>query len=369
KNKPDKFDIYIQRNKISSDSVSASVMFSTNSGETQEISLFILNFPEEKIRLDYNVEDAEYDYVNDRLILLSDSYSHFIEIYDLQEDKFHRIELNNYPYHLSVSKDGDYAIAGIQSSTEYISYINLNDLRFEGEFSVSYDVNDIVAAPDKMAYIFPRYNNNEIGKLNLSNGNFSAYQFNQIGDNLIAKLHPSGKYIYAVNNYSRLIKFDIRSAIPQLLYSTSSYDMDNKLWLSKDGTEIFTKNKKILHIDPTLQGDDITSVSNLTFADNYLYFIEQSSLFDEYYLITTNNYYSSSHSESDRILVYNSNFAQDRIINLEKFYYIQQGQHSYSFADASAEYVFSSSDGSKIIVVSMSAFNYYDNWGIEIIEK
>ena len=369
KNAPDEFEINIQRNKITGDSISASVMFSTSSGENQKISLFILNFPEEKIRLDYNIVDAEYDYVNDRLILLSNSYEHFIEIYDLNENKFHRITFNEYASELSVSQDGDYAVTGMQSSNEHISYINLSALQFESEFEISNDVNDIVATSEKIAYIFPRYGYNEIGQLNLTNGNYSTYQFNQIGDDLIAKLHSSGNYIYAAGDYSKLIKFDISSTIPQMLYNTSSYDMDNKLWLSKDGTKIFTKNKKILHIDPALPGEDVTDVNDLTFADDYLYFIEQSSHLDEYYLITTDNYYSSSHSESDRILVYNNNFTQESIINLEKFYYLQQGQNGYSLADASAEYIFSSSDGSKIIVISMSDYNYYDNWGIEIIEK
>ncbi len=369
KNTPDKFDINIQRNKINEDSISTSVTVTTNTGESQVISLFILSFPEKKIRINYNVTDAEYDYINDRLVLLSDSYSFFVEIYDLNENKFHRIDLGQYVTSLSVSPDGNYAIAGVGSSNEYISYINLADLKLNGEFGISGDVNDIVAVPGIMSYIFPRYSYNEIGQLNLTNGNYSIYQFDQIGDDLIAKLHSSGLYIYAAGEYSKLIKFDISSTVPQMVYNTSSYDMDNKLWLSKDGTKIFTKNKEILHINPALPGEDVTDVSDLTFTDDYLYFIEQSSLLDEYYLITTDNYYSYHSSESDKILIYNNNFTHINTINLEKFYYIKQGQNVYSQDEASAAYVFSSSDGSKIIIISMSDYNYYDNWGIEIIEK
>ncbi|MCD4771910.1 MAG: hypothetical protein K8R41_00850 [Bacteroidales bacterium] len=365
KNIADKFEIKLQRNKIIEDSISTSIMFSTSTGENQEISLFILNFPEHKIRLSFKVFDVGYDYINDRIIFLSDNN---IEVYDLEENIFQSIELNQSHSSLSVSPDGSYAVAGGTYSNSNISYINLAESTLIGEFAISNDINDIVFAPDNISYIFPNYSNNSIGKLNLINGNYSIYQFNQIGDDINAKLHPSGHYIYAAGEYLGLIKFDIQSDVPEMIYNSSYYDLDNKLWLSKDGNKIFTITKKVFHIDPSLPGEDVTDVSELTFADNYLYSIEQSSLLDKYYLITTNNSYSSL-SESNMILVFNSSLTLENTINLENFYYLQQSQNGYLQVNASAEYVFSSKDGSKIIVICKSDYGYNDSWGIEIIEN
>jgi hypothetical protein len=68
------------------------------------------------------------------------------------------------------------------------------------------------------------------------------------------------------------------------------------------------------------------------------------------------------------VLVLDNDFGLKETIYLEKYFFKQPGDIGYSQAEASAENVFSSSDGNKIIILSKSMPNYSTKWGIEIIE-
>lgn len=91
---------------------------------------------------------------------------------------------------------------------------------------------------------------------------------------------------------------------------------------------------------------------------------------DEYYAITTNSS-SSSNSDCDKLYVLDNTFQSAGTIELEYFYYSQSGSPGYQIVSPSAEFVFSSSDGNKIIVISEASNYYYsdEGWGIEIIDK
>ena len=368
KNSPDNFEIFINRENLARDSISTSISVSTSTGESRQISLFILNFPENKIRLDYQVRDAKYDYANDRLIILSyASNIQFVDIYNFTDNSFNSIKLNYDADKISVSPDGKYAVTA-SDYNQQISNIDLINLKLEDEYNISTNVNDIVTTSDKTAYIFPKYVYNTIGQLSLTTGNYLTYDFNQIGYTIVAELHPSGKYIYALDDsYDRFFKLRIDSGSPLLMYNINSY-LGEKIWISKDGNYIFTENKDILHIAPEMAGEDIIETGEFNFSQNYLYYIDQNITHNEFYVIPSNYDHSYNGSMNSNINVYNNDFSYTKSIPLEKFYFVQPGHTEYSLVDPSAEYVFTNSDENKIIVITKANINYSTAWGIEIIQ-
>ena len=184
----------------------------------------------------------------------------------------------------------------------------------------------------------------------------------------MAVLHPSGNYIYTAG-YSMLSKFNITNPEPALIYANTTYNIDSKIWLSKDGTRLFTAGKKILTIDASLPQEDITGVGDVNIGQNYIFYLDHNMIHNEYYIIPTNSNYGTDY-QSNQLLVLNNDLAHVRSIPLEPFHVLYlYNQQSYFTVDAIGQYVFSSSGGSKIIVVSKASDSYSNTWGIEIIDR
>jgi DNA-binding beta-propeller fold protein YncE len=370
KNSPDKFDIRLLRERIHTDSITTSVTITTSSGETASISLFIHGYPESKIRYNPTLLDAGYDYIHDRLILLAYSGSdYFLDSYDLAGKKFTRIPLagNSSPSNLSVSPDGTYAVVGSGSLSKMV-HIDLMQNSIINTFPVEQFSGKPITRADKQVFYFPYYEEYSINRLTLTTGSFASFNVGTYLYVNMAELHPSGKYIYAAG-YSQLFKFNVSTAEPQLVYSTSSYYMNSKLWLSADGLKIFTMDKKILSIDPQLPGNDVTQVSEFQMWQNYVYLIRQNPVYNEYCIVPSNSSYSYD-ANCDQIIEFNSNFEQVKTVLLEKYYFPVNNGQSYQVSDAIADYMFVSSDGNKMVVISHAENNYYSiSRGIEIISR
>ncbi|MCX6252225.1 MAG: hypothetical protein NTX61_15930 [Bacteroidetes bacterium] len=368
RNEPDNFDILLSREKIHSDSISTSVTITTSSGESASISVFIHGYPESKIRYNSTVLDADYDYANNRLILLGNSSGkYFLDIYDIGQGSFDQILINNYMSYLSVSQDGTYAIVG-SNSGNYISYIDLIQNKIVNTYSTESYIGNSIASSGKLVYCFSEYSDYGIGRLDLNTGSYATFDLGSYLSIDAAELHPSGSFIYACG-YSTLYKFAINASEPQLVYSNSNYNMGSGLWISRDGSKIFNANKKILSINPQLTGDDITQVATLNMWQNYIYLIRQNPVRNEYYVVPTTSS-SGTDNNSNQILVFSNTFEQTSTIQLEKFFTSEYYDGSYRLIDAIAKYLFVSTDGSKIIVISRSNdSNYSYYWGIQIIDR
>ncbi len=368
KNKPDAFDIILLREKVHKDSISATVTITASTGETTSISLLILGFPEKKIRYNEQILAAAYDQIHNRLVLLSSlNSSRILDLFDLGTEKFSHIPLAGTGDLLSVSPDGTYAV--VSSDNDYrIIYVDLVQKTVINTYNSEQYTNGIIACQDKCCYYFPYYNNSYISKLNLSTGIYTSYNYSQYLDLSTAVLHPSGNYIYTAG-YSMLTKFNITNPEPALIYANTTYNIDSKIWFSKDGTRLFTAGKKILTIDASLPQEDITSVADVNIGQNYIFYLDHNMIHNEYYIIPTNSSYGTDY-QSNQLLVLNNDLSQVRTIPLEPFHILYlYPQQSYSTVDAIGQYVFSSSDGSKIIVVSKASDSYSNTWGIEIIDR
>jgi|GEM_PF-3364918 len=367
KNNPDKFVITLLRQKVHQDSISTNITITASTGETASVSLLILGFPEKKIRYNSPILDVEFDRIHNRLIILaSTSSSRLLDIFDLTTNTFSHIPLPGTGSLLSVSSDGTYAVTSSNDNTR-ITFTDLIQKKVINTFSVGQFTDDIIAGPGKYCYYFPYYTDADIGKLDLSNGNFNSYNCSSYIDLDMAALHPTGKYIYTVGYY--LSKFIISDSVPELVYSNTSYDPGSKLWISGEGTKLFTSGRKLFNIDPSLPQNDITSVQDVPIGQNYIYWFDHNMVHNEFYIIPTNSSYGADY-QSSQVLVLGSDLSPLYTVHLEPFY-INDNYNTpgYETEEAVGEYVFSSSDGDKIIVVSR-AYEYYSYiWGIEIIER
>jgi hypothetical protein len=233
----------------------------------------------------------------------------------------------------------------------------------------SNSISELVSAIGGLVYIF-HYDYNyesEMSILNLSSGVQNSFDFNGYLNIADAHMHQSGNYIYGVD-YSDLIKIDISNADPILVYSHYISDLNGKIWLSRDGLRIFTDEKKILKINPELAGYDVTDQADLNISKSYIQGIEQDIIHSEYYAIPSNSYSFNDDSESQVVLVFNSSFEQIKTIQLEDYYFTNSYEPNIYLENPSAEYVFVSSDGNKIIIVS-KATNSSNNWGVEILDR
>ena len=370
KNSPDVFQIILKRYNIHQDNISESITISASTGESYKISLLIHGFPEDKVRINADVYDADYDYVHDKLALVcSDDGDAYIGIFDLLTATLSRLPIEfSYSGDISFAPDGSY-LAVSQDYDNMVTFIKHNENPPSSSFILSPFISEIVADNGGLVYVFHNNydNSDEMSILNFITGQQSNYSLNGPLNLEDAHLHQTGNYIYGVDNYY-LSKINISNDAPSVVYSEYISDLNDKIWLSKDGSRIFTDEKRILTINPELGGYDVTEQADLNIWSSYIQGIEQDIIHNEYYVIPSNNYSFNSDSDSQEILVFNNSFEQIKTILLEDYYFASNSQPYFYLVNPSAEYVFVSSDGNKIIVVS-KASDYSSKWGIEVLDR
>lgn len=370
KNSPDKFQIILKRYNIHEDNISESITISASTGESLKIPLLIHGFPEDKVRINADIYDADYDYVHDKLALAwYDNGNAYIGIYDLATATLSRLPFEySYLGNISFAHDGTY-IASSLDYENHVLYIKHLENQVSSSVMLSPSIIEIVSGIGGLVYVFHNYYSSaeEMSILNFTTGGQNNYNLTGSLNIEDAHLHQSGNYIYGVDDYY-LNKINISNDAPSVVYSEYISDLNHKIWLSKDGSRIFTDEKRILTINPELAGYDVTEQADLNIWSSYIQGIEQDIIHNEYYVIPSNNYSFNSDSDSQEILVFNNNFEQIKAIQLEDYYFASDSQPYFNLVNPSAEYVFVSSNGNKIIVVS-KASDYSNDWGIEVLER
>ncbi|MBN1340012.1 MAG: hypothetical protein JXA03_11855 [Bacteroidales bacterium] len=371
KNSPDKFNILLQRQHIHQDSVSTAFTIYASTGESISVSLFIHAFPGNKIMYNKTLRDVAFDYLHNRLLLLSyssETYKCAVDLFDLNDQSFTTLPLTTQADYFSVSPQGDYLVTGSGSGNFLMQYIDLNTNSLMNDFYVQGSMNGILAGFNKTVYLFYDYNF-DIATLNLVNGQYNTYDFGGYFSFEDVNLHPSGKYVYAADGYE-LTKFSVSGSQPAIMYSTYYYEKVNGLfWLSKDGNRIFTSLKTILTINPELPGNDVVQEETFPLQQEYIYCLEHNPAFNEFYIVPSGDYYGGS-APGDRIMVFDNDYQLQRTVVAEKFYSKKYFEPGYEITDPLVVAVFSGSGGNKIIAVTKPGSSYSQNvWGIEVIDR
>lgn len=334
---------------------------SNNKGQSFSQLVEIRNYTEDKWFIGGNVIDAEYDRVNDVMIVVSENPNQ-IRKFNLATNVEESLSLDNMPKCISISQDGNYAAVGHNGS---FSYINLTSMTIENNYAVSTDVYDIVLAPNNWVYITSSISYQKMRCVNLSDGQETFSQYNQIGsvpsypNSAKAKLHPSGNYIYATPHGivpSDIDKYSITNGTAQFLYDSQyhgDYEFGNKFWLSENGSRIFTNSKNIFSSSST-QNNDLIYLSSIQGLEG-----DDSKVIDIMDINTNSNricalfvYNPDSfvYIPSNKVRVYNAQFSLLREVEIPK-HMTTNTNGGVDFHESRGYFGFFNSSGTKFFVL------------------
>lgn len=242
----------LDRSNMTTQTYNLITKVNNTAGQSYTQAIQIKNYTEDKWFIGGNVIDAEYDRINDVLIIVSENPNQ-IRKFNLTNNTEESILLNNVPKCVSVGQGGNYATVGYNGS---FSYINLISMTIENNFSVSTDIYDIVLASNNWVYITSNISYQKIRCVNLSSGQETLSESNGIGvltpnygNPPKVKLHPSGNYIYVATNQTiplEMHKYDIINGTALYLYDSpyhGEYDFGKNFWFSENGNMIYTTGK------------------------------------------------------------------------------------------------------------------------------
>jgi chitinase len=133
-----------------------------------------------------------------------------------------------------------------------VSYINLAKRIVERTYDVSTDAIDIVLPGNGHVYVWPRTDQwATVRNVDLKTGGESPHEGRPIYAGMLARLHPSAKYIYGADNGlspSDIHKFSILTETIKYLGDSryhGDYTMGGNLWFSEDGARIFVKGGNV----------------------------------------------------------------------------------------------------------------------------
>jgi hypothetical protein len=335
-----------------------------------EVVVTIKHLVENKIFLSTDVVDAEYNKMKDIMVYVSSSPS-AVNIYHCSTGNIDQITLDFTPSCISITPDGETAVAGHDG---HISYIDLETHSVTRTYSVSCDAIDIVSAPNHWAYVFPRQDQwAEVlcVDLNMPYDNETPSQSWSIYAGTLARMHPSGKYIYGADNGlspSDVEKYDIQNGALSYMYDSpyhGDYGMGGNLWFSEDGARIFTRGRTVLK---TSEVQSLDMLYNGTIpVDNYsrIMWLDHSSAKNNLYIILSGeSYYDDSNKPF--IFVHNAtNLTAKSSIALEQFIVVDNNGNG-SYYDAEPYFVFSNSTGNKIYVLTKAVGSGLVNeWAVQ----
>jgi len=331
------------------------------------IAVGIEHLIENKIMLQSDVIDAEYNKVRDIIVYVS-SYPTTVNVYHTGTGTTNSIMLDFMPTCVSISQDGKTAAAGHDGHLTYIDLETYNAIR---TYSVSCNAIDIVLAPNKWAYVFPKEDQwTEVYcvDVNLPYDNQTTSQSWSIYAGTHGRMHPSAKYIYGAAG-SSIEKYDIQNGTLSYMYESSysgSYGMGN-LWFSEDGQRIFTMGRTVLKTSE-LQSQDMTYNGSIPLENSSsVMWLDHSEAKDNLYIISSGDGYNELNKPV--ILIHNAlNLTYKSKIDLEKFVVVDNSGQG-NFYNAVPYFVFSNASGNKIYSLTKAAGSgLIHEWAIQAFD-
>lgn len=326
---------------------------SNNKGESVQVKIGLLNFVEEKWLISGKIIDAKYDRNFDKIIAVSDQSVRVIDPVTKSETT---IALSMTATCISVSPDGNFAAVGHNGS---ISYIDLNT-KSVTTYSVGTAVYDVVLAGNGYVYIFPESGtyNTHIYNLNFKNGNITISGGTSYYTKAIAKLHPSGNYIYTIESMvspSNITKYDITKGNASFVYaSDNSYNFRNNLWFSETGDYLFAQSSDIMQpsTDPAV---DLVPKSKLHQTERIIA-MDHSVAANKIFAVFT-DIENVSFDPTPEINVYDgTTFNYMKTIKLPK-YLLADNNGGGALVDPLTYYGFFNSTGTEFYAITLDAEN------------
>lgn len=217
--------------------------------------------------LDHDVVDAEYSASADAIITVSANPSR-LNIISPAGKSIQHVDLTQVPLAVSVDPAGTHAAV---SHDNLVSYVNLQTATVERTYTMSSVGGDIVLGGNGYAYVYPRSDQwVDVHCINLTSGVETKSPYPGPYAGTVARLDPSGSYLYAATNNltpSTIEKYDIHSGTATPMYQSTQYwgqyEPYGNLWISGDGTRIYTRGA-IVYTDSPVSTQDMTYVTTLS---------------------------------------------------------------------------------------------------------
>ena len=339
------------------------------------IDVRIENFIGQKQILTTDVIDAEYSKISNELVYVTNNHS--LYIYNTESKVTDNIQLSFLPTCISILADGSKAIVGHDG---HVTYVNIQLKQIINTYTVSCNTFDIVLGTNEWAYVFPYwYQWADVISIDLSQTTSNGITYNGVhtADRYSAKLHPSGKYIYAADIGiipSDIDKFDIQNGAIQYLYDSpyhGDYSVSGDLWFSEDGSQIFTKAGNVFRTSEIEYQDiqyDGTIERNPSIEYSGIVGIDHIELKKHLYIIASDNNWYSGEIEPFISVINSDNLSFKYQLGLEK-YLVPDSFEVGIFTPAIPRFIFANSNGKEIYVLTTSKYLGLDSkWAIQTIK-
>lgn len=359
----------IDRTNLAAGTFNSSAIVTYGNNQQKEISFTINNYIEEKWLIDGHIMDAEYDRVNDVIIAVSVSPNQLRKFDPItQTETF--VALNLAPTCVSVSPDGNFAAVGHNAR---VSYVDLASMQVLQVYNVTTNAIDIVLPSNGWVYVFPATDQWEkIRCVNLSTGVETLHTGYNIYAGTLAKLHPSGNYIYGANNGlspSDFEKYDISGGTAVFLYDSpyhGDYSFGGNIWIADDGTRLFARSKNVF-TSSDIPANDMLYNGNLA-GDGSVKTLDHHSVSGKICTVFATGSWSAV--PDNEVRIYNAEYlAFNSTIPLPDFF-LPNGSGGGNTFDSQGYFVFFNSEATHIfaIVYAGEGTGSLSNWAITTIE-
>lgn len=318
---------------------------------SRTVGLRLKHFVETKWLLSEPLVDAEYSRALNRIVAVTGGSPARLVLIDPEARTLQGVTLPLTAACVAVRPDGQFAAAGHNG---YLTYVNLSTMTVQGTFTTTADAIDIVLPQNGWCYVFPRIDQWEsIRCVNLSTGAETTSAGYSIYAGTLARLHPSGDFIYGANNGlspSDFEKYDIRSGVASVMYDSpyhGDYSFGGDIWISDDGLRLFARSGNVFR-SSTVRAEDMTYNGSLSGASS-LRWVEHSGAAGRVLACAGDTYSSTAPPE---VRVYESTYLALRGTVPIPPFLVPNGQGGGTLYNSSVRYAFFNSAGSRVHVLA-----------------
>ena len=353
-------------------------------GKSQPIVFQINHFIDHKRSIQGEVVDAEFSRSTQKLYFVTKSPDKLIEFNPVNQQS-RDLNLTYRPMFLSVSTSGNY-IAVDNNGTA--SLIDVSQWRIQQSFTTGSTPSDVVIKDSSFIYSFPNTGGHvKVRCFDLNNNNIMHLSTgNSISDESRAVYNPQLDAIYIADNGVNpddIEKVDVSNGVASYLYDSpyhGDFYFSGDLWLSEDGSRIYTLSKNVFTASNTQASDMLFTGAfevNIRPAlnqyrkdyDYYMKHAHHSLASGKVAVILKDKYGPSNKPIINQVYFHNPvNFNHINSIDVSDYAEEDRKNGNYIFSPGSPEFCFFTGNSDQIVVITKGVVAPFSNqWSIELI--
>jgi hypothetical protein len=353
------------RANLASETYNSTITIQNDVGSMISIPAGVKNYVDNKYYLDFEVIDARYDKVHDRIVAVTVNPSSIVKI-DPVSENIEALPLSFSPEILAIAQDGQSAVVGYNN---LLTLVDLDNMSLEDEYAAPGNISNIAYGPYSWVYVIlsnsSLYN---LWQLNLQSGASNLYLGEQILAGSHTAIHPSGQFMYILHNYWGTLfpvkKFSLTSNGASFIHDSSNTggnSISGKAWFEEQGEHFITREGKVL-VSSTDESEDMSITVTLPFKN--IIWLDHSSEADKYAFLD-----KGSSTITGFVKILDANLQLYDNIGISQFM-VPDGEGGGVLDTPAGQYVFFNSSGTKIYVLAKNAkYNtFLTKWAIETLD-